>query len=255
MNTYVGVSTKAYLGYAQSLRWLDGVADAVRARPALREAGVVPFVIPSFPVLPAAVERLAGLGVRVGAQSVAQASGPLTGEVPAGMLAELGIGLAEIGHAERRAHVGETDAVVALKVDAALSAGISPLLCVGEREPRGAAEAIRYCAAQVRSALGSRTERRDKILIAYEPVWAIGAGEPADAGHINAVVTGLRDEFDSSPIIYGGSAGPGLLGSLPAVDGLFLGRFAHDPANFAAVLDEALERRGMSGRHTPSSES
>jgi triosephosphate isomerase len=252
--TYIGASTKAYLGYAQTLRWLDGIAEAVRARPALSNACVVPFVIPSFPLLPAAVERLAGLGVRVGAQAVAEADGPLTGEVPAGMLAELGVTLAEIGHAERRARFGETDAVVARKVRAAVDAGISPLLCVGEPERATPEAAASFCAGQARAALGARSV--DDMMIAYEPVWAIGAPQPADPDHVNRVVAALRAALGSHvPVIYGGSAGPGLLSALPAVDGLFLGRFAHDPASFALVLDEALERRGRSHDEIPSKES
>lgn len=240
---YVGVSTKMYLGYRQSLTWLEGIRQEVLARPAL--AGrVQSFVAPSFPVLESAQRIFSGTGVTVGAQNCSTGDGALTGEVSAGLLAELGVGLVEIGHAERRSLYGEDDATVALKVTAALTAGMTPLLCIGEPERSSVGEAAEFCRAQVESALagGAGTET---VLLAYEPVWAIGAPAPAPTNYVNDVVTRLREQLTGEGeagirIIYGGSAGPGLLPRLEAVDGLFLGRFAHDPRNFGLVLDEAL---------------
>src|SRR6476469_553320 len=141
----VGVSTKMYLGYRDSLDWLERLRHEVDARPALAAGRVVPFVIPSFPVLPAAARLLAGTPLLLGAQNCGWADGPWTGEVAPSMLAELGVGLVEIGHAERRRHFGEDDSVVALKVSAAVDAGLTPLLCVGEPnmvEPETAAETV-----------------------------------------------------------------------------------------------------------------
>ena len=130
---YIGVSTKMYLGYQASLRWLSEVRAVVDARPALATAqGLRVFVIPSFPVLAEARNVLAGSPVLLGAQNCAWADGPLTGEVSPGMLAELGVSLVEIGHAERRALFGEDGAIVARKVRAAVDAGLTPLLCIGE---------------------------------------------------------------------------------------------------------------------------
>jgi hypothetical protein len=133
---FVGVSTKMYLGYGDSLRWLDELRQQVDARPALAAGRVVPFVIPSFPMLPAAGEIIAGSPLVLGAQNCGWADGPWTGELSPSLLAELGVGLVEIGHAERRRHFGEDDAMIALKVRAADDAGVTPLLCVGE-ESRG----------------------------------------------------------------------------------------------------------------------
>lgn len=241
----VGVSTKMYLGYQDSLDWLELLRHEVDARPALAAGRVVPFVIPSFPVLPAAAGLLAGSPLLLGAQNCGWADGPWTGEVAPSMLAELGVRLVEIGHAERRDHFGEDDAMVARKVRAADDAGLTPLLCVGEPdrgEPTAAAE---FVFGQIRSAVDGDWGQAAGLVIAYEPVWAIGAAEPAAAGFVSDVVRQLRGRLAASglgdlPVIYGGSAKPGLLPALKGVSGLFLGRFAHNPANFGAVLDEAL---------------
>lgn len=271
---YVGVSTKMYLGYQASLDWLAGVRDEVMARPALA-GNVGVFVAPSFPVLESARRILDGTGVLLAAQNSSAADGALTGEVSPGLLAELGVGLVEIGHAERRSLFGEDDAVVSKKTAAVAKAGMTPLLCIGEHERRSASEAVDFCFRQVDSALGADVPA-DAVVLAYEPVWAIGAAEPAPAGYVNDVVSGLRERLagrdgsndvaagdaavshgagqavNAAPaILYGGSAGPGLLPRLDAADGLFLGRFAHDPANLGAVLDEALQRASAPG-HRPS---
>jgi triosephosphate isomerase len=241
----VGVSTKMYLGYQDSLDWLARLRQEVDTRPALEAGRVVPFVIPSFPVLPAAAGLLAGSPLLLGAQNCGWADGPWTGEVAPSMLAELGVRLVEIGHAERRRHFGEDDAMIARKVRAAADAGLTPLLCVGELERSEPAAAADFVHRQIRSAVDGDWDLAARLVIAYEPVWAIGAAEPADAGFVSDVVRQLRGQLAASglgdlPVIYGGSAKPGLLPTLEGVSGLFLGRFAHNPANFGAVLDEAL---------------
>jgi L-erythrulose 1-phosphate isomerase len=257
---FVGVSTKMYLGYGASLRWLDELRQQVDTRPALAAGRVVPFVIPSFPMLPAAGEIIAGSPLVLGAQNCGWADGPWTGELSPSLLAELGVGLVEIGHAERRRHFGEDDAMIALKVRAADGAGVTPLLCVGEESPgtettpstgadadstAGAEGAARFVYGQIEAAVGGDWGLAARLVIAYEPVWAIGAAEPASAAYVSAVVCILRELLGAHgpqglPVIYGGSAKPGLLPTLDGVSGLFLGRFAHDAANFGKVLDEAL---------------
>ena len=173
----------------------------------------------------------------------------LTGEVSAGMLVELGVSLVEVGHAERRLLFGEDGAVVARKLSAVRKAGITPLLCLGEHRRGAPDDAALFCAEQVRSALGEHVdgdaERLSSVLLAYEPLWAIGAPAPADPAYVDRVVAVLRtllvERFGTDTgIVYGGSAGPGLLPRLASVDGLFLGRLAQDPANLGSVLDEAL---------------
>src|SRR5213595_374235 len=101
---YIGVSTKMYMGYRDSLDWLARIKHEVDSRPALVAGRVVPFVIPSFPVLPAAGGVTAGSPLLLGAQNCGWADGPWTGEVSPSLLAELGVQLVEIGHAERRRH-------------------------------------------------------------------------------------------------------------------------------------------------------
>jgi triosephosphate isomerase len=157
------------------------------------------------------------------------------------MLAELGVSLVEIGHAERRRLFAEDDAVVARKVRAAVGHSLTPLLCIGEPDKLDAGAAADFCVGQVLAATEGDSALPSRLVLAYEPVWAIGAQEPAPPQHVNAVLTRIRGALGPGcPIIYGGSAGPGLLPQLPAADGLFLGRFAHDAANLARVLDEAL---------------
>ena len=235
----VGISTKTYLGYRSSLDWLTSVTKIGRMHEAVVSGRLRLFVAPSAPLLESAVRLASGTGVVIGAQDVSEDdAGAHTGDVSASLLAEMGVGLVEIGHAERRASRGETSAVIRRKIVRAQDAGLVPLLCVGESQQGDPAEAAAACLAQIADvSVGP-------VVIAYEPVWAIGAAQPASPSYVRAVVDavrgGLPAALASAPIIYGGSAGPGLLADLhPAVDGLFLGRFAHDPANVLRVLDEA----------------
>ena len=146
-SVYIGVSTKMYLGYQASLRWLEQVREVVDARPTLMADGPVQlFVMPSFPLLESARRILAGSPVRLGAQNCSWGDGPLTGEVSAGMLVELGVSLVEVGHAERRLLFGEDGAVVARKLSAVRKAGITPLLCLGEHRRGAPDDAALFCA-------------------------------------------------------------------------------------------------------------
>ncbi|MFT4306340.1 MAG: triose-phosphate isomerase [Microbacterium sp.] len=241
----VGVSLKTYFGRRQARVWFSRAAEIARACTAVRRGTVEVFVVPTYLQLDDALGSFAGTGVHVGAQDVsAYPTGAYTGEVTAAELAESHVTHAEIGHAERRRLFGETDEVTAAKAAAALGAGLTPILCLGESERQDAAGAAAATLAQLRADLDGAPAGR--VIVAYEPVWAIGAPEPAGVEHIAAVTRELRTELDARPerrgsaVIYGGSAGPGLLTRLgDDVDGLFLGRFAHDPQAFAAVLGEA----------------
>lgn len=246
MSTLIlGASLKMYFSHARTVDWVREVCAAAAA--VAPPAPITTFLIPQYPSLPASIAITAGTGVAIGAQDVAaEDSGAFTGEVSGAVLQEIGCRYAEVGHAERRRLFGETDEIVARKTHAALRNGLIPVLCVGEAEPVPAAEAARSCAAQVDSALApARAAGIDgPLVVAYEPLWAIGAPQPAGPDHIRDVCARLRTHLDGSvaraSIIYGGSAGPGLLSRIvPDVDGLFLGRFAHDPAAFRKILDEA----------------
>ncbi|GAA0411496.1 triose-phosphate isomerase family protein [Leifsonia naganoensis] len=249
----VGVSLKMYFGHTRAQDWLRAVAARLGAHPALVRGEVELFVIPSFVSIPGAVAAVAGTPIVVGAQDVAaQEAGAFTGEVSALELAEAGVGVVEVGHAERRRLFGEDDDIVAAKTGQALAHGLAPVLCVGEARPGSADAALAEVLGQLRSALHDAPDGR--VIVAYEPVWAIGAAEPAPVAHIQAVCRGLQEAVGGLPgrsgsrVIYGGSAGPGLLTALgDDVDGLFLGRFAHDVEALAAVVDEAARRVRSTG--------
>jgi triosephosphate isomerase len=180
--------------------------------------------------------------VRIGGQDIFwEDEGPFTGEVSGAQLRELGCDYVEIGHAERRRIFGEDDEMIAAKTAAAFRNGLTPLLCVGEQRPSSVEAATAECMAQLESALSTAA---GPVVVAYEPQWAIGAAEPASPLYIAAVCSALRSHLSStgSSVIYGGSAKPGLLTQLgDGVDGLFLGRFAHDPAAVTAILDEVVD--------------
>lgn len=241
----VGVSLKTYFGHERARVWFADVARRAAAHPAVASGAVRFFVIPTYPQIPAALAAFAGTPVLIGAQDVSEYDpGAYTGEVTAAELAEMGVAVAEIGHAERRRLFGETDAVTAAKAAASLTHGLTPVLCIGESTQQDGADAAAAVTAQLAANLAGVPA--GPVIVAYEPVWAIGAAEPAPDAHITAVTRALRAAVAADParagsvVIYGGSAGPGLLTRLgDAVDGLFLGRFAHDPDALVAVLDEA----------------
>ncbi|GAA4768637.1 triose-phosphate isomerase family protein [Microbacterium gilvum] len=241
----IGVSLKTYFSHARARAWFDAVAARVRADEAVAGGAVELFVTPTFLQIPAAVAAFAGTRVRVGAQDLsADPAGAFTGEIAAAELAEVGAAIAEIGHAERRRRHGETDAVVAAKARRAREADLTPLLCIGEDRRAAPEAAARIAVDQLGAALDDVPA--GEVLVAYEPVWAIGAARPAPVEHARAVAGALRAALRADParsgsrVLYGGAAGPGLLSELgDAVDGLFLGRFAHDPGALASVLHEA----------------
>jgi triosephosphate isomerase len=245
----IGVSLKMYFGQAVTLDWCRAVTAIARDRTALLDGDVELIVLPTFPSLVPVIATIGDAPVTVGAQDLHWAdSGAYTGEVSGAELAEIGVRAVEIGHAERRRLFGETEDVINRKTTAALRNGLIPLLCVGETERVPATEAIAVVHDQVESALAGAPDGR--VIIAYEPVWAIGAPDPAPDDHIRSVCGALRDRTDraGTSVIYGGAAGPGLLGRLgDTVDGLFLGRYAHDPEAVRTVLDEAAARTAENG--------
>ncbi len=243
----VGVSLKTYLDLEQTRNWLAGVAALGEqwgsTAPGTGRVSVDVFVLPGYLSLPDARDLLADSEVQYGAQDVsAQSRGPFTGEVLAEDLRALGCTVAEVGHAERRRLFGEDDAGTAAKADACVRAGLLPLVCVGEVSRSTAPDAVAACRPQLGAILEAVPDGAD-VVFAYEPVWAIGAAEPAGADHVVAVIDGLREmvagRSGSVRFLYGGSAGPGTYRRVAsAVDGLFLGRFAHDLGALAAVVDE-----------------
>jgi triosephosphate isomerase (TIM) len=205
------------------LEWVDGVDVAV---------------CPPFVSLSAAVQALAGTDIAVAAQNVHwEVEGPFTGEVSAPMLFELGVYGAIVGHSERRQLFGETDEAVARRVNAALEAGLWVIACVGETEAeREAGETEQVLRRQT-----SVLEAHEQLVLAYEPVWAIGTGKtasPDQAQQAHAFLRGLLDV----PILYGGSVKPDNAAELlaqPDVDGALVGGASLDVESFAAICKAA----------------
>ena len=197
------------------------------------------FVLPPFTSIWVARERLAGSNVSWGAQDVhAKDSGAHTGDVSARMLADLGCSFVEVGHSERRRDHGETDETVALKVRQVLRHQMTPIMCVGEPAPGDPGAALDHVLRQARAGMSLLTDDDShRVVIAYEPVWAIGEGaSAADPDHVGAIHRGLRKL--GARVIYGGSVDPVTAGAILAqdgVDGLFVGRAALDPKRFAAI--------------------
>jgi triosephosphate isomerase len=201
--------------------------------------GVDIVACPPFVSLAAAVQVLAGTDVAVAAQNVHwERDGAFTGEVSAPMLRELGVYGAIVGHSERRQHFGETDESVAKRARAALDAGLSVIACVGETEAqRDAGETEDVLRRQV-----SVLEHDENLVIAYEPVWAIGTGKTATpelAQQAHAFVRSLLDV----PVLYGGSVKPDNAAELlaqPDVDGALVGGASLEVDSFLAICRAAI---------------
>lgn len=251
----IGVSLKMYFGYQRSVDYCRDVAAIALAHPAVQSGEIELFVLPTLPVLPEAARILGAAGAATGAQDIFwEDEGAFTGEVGGRTVAELGCRYVEVGHAERRRIFGEDERIIGLKTAAAYRNGLTPVLCVGEPQQGSVEEAIARCTAEIDAALNRAQSLAPagRTIVAYEPQWAIGAPEPATPEYISAVITGLDAHLRNLPsqadsrVIYGGSAGPGLITKLDsAVAGLFLGRFAHDPKALKTILDEAATRLGL----------
>ena len=230
--TIVAGNWKMHTDASESTNLLDAIAGWCTAHPGSVEV----IVAPPFPFLASAVERVgkgasgAGNGtVRIAAQNCHQEEqGAFTGEVSVPMLKSLGVGACIVGHSERREYFGETDAVIGKKILQLLKHGLQPIYCCGERrEEREEGRFLDVISTQLHSALGSLPSGDvAKLIVAYEPVWAIGTGltaSPEQAQEIHAFIRAeLRmlagDAADDIPILYGGSCNPG------NANGLFAGK-------------------------------
>ncbi|WGW14160.1 triose-phosphate isomerase [Saxibacter everestensis] len=247
----IGVSLKMYFGYQQTLDWATAIEKIASEHPAVKAGVAEVFILPSFPALESTASICADSAISFGAQNLAEAdAGAYTGEVSGPFLAEVGCRYVEVGHAERRALFGETDQVVRAKTAAAFRAGLTPVLCIGELERTDPDSAAALCIRDIEDALSDAdfsNRGPAPLLVAYEPQWAIGAPAPAEPAYIADVCQKIRGYLESRTefvgrVIYGGSAGVGLITALgTTVDGLFLGRFAHDPEAVRKILDEVGE--------------
>ena len=228
------------------------LAEAIASKSADAKCDVV--ICPTAICIPAAVEAVKGSSVAVGAQNVHfKESGAYTGELAANMLTEAGVKYVIIGHSERRQYFGETDETVNLRTKAALAAGLLPIVCVGEslteREQGIMDDTVRR---QTKIALlGVSAKDAKKVVIAYEPVWAIGTGKTATAdqadevcGIIRETVKGLygSEVSDVIRIQYGGSMNAGNAAELlakPNIDGGLIGGASLKPDDFAVIIGAA----------------
>lgn len=206
---------------------------------------------PSYVHLAQAVDACAGSAFAVGAQDCSHMhQGAYTGEVAPDMLADLGCEWVLLGHSERRQYHGESDDLIAAKLAAAVEAGLKPVLCIGEtREQREDGEAFPVVAKQLLGALAEQSSL-EGLVVAYEPVWAIGTGltaSPDEAQEMHAYIRGQLDELDGVDadtvrVLYGGSvkaANAADLFAQPDIDGALVGGASLDSAEFAAIIAAA----------------
>lgn len=247
LNLIIGTSHKTYFGYKQTQAWCQQIADILHTQPPAVISQLQLFTFPAMPAIAEALTCFSGTAMATGAQnSCAFPPGAWTGETSAAMLQEMGCRYVELGHAERRRHFDETTEIINRKIDMAYENGLTPVICIGEDTQMSVDDAAICAIQQADELLGHRTAGSlPATVFAWEPQWAIGAAEPASDEYIRHVCRALRLHLQQHygaqcQVIYGGSAGPGLLKRLwPEVDGIFLGRFAHDPQAFSAILDEA----------------
>jgi triosephosphate isomerase len=231
-------------GLAHDLAQARAVADSLAETP----ARVRVAICPPMTLLSHMAAALAGSAVALGGQDChAQASGAFTGDISAEMLADAGARLVIVGHSERRAGHGETDAMVAAKAKAARRAGLEPIVCVGEtRAERDAGQTLEVICRQVAGSIPPDMAEAG-FALAYEPIWAIGAGSTPTPDEIIAAHLALRDALiecagpggRTAPILYGGSVKPDNAAEilkLAEVDGALVGGASLKAVDFLAII-------------------
>ena len=224
--------------------------------PLVKDAGCEVVACTPYVDLSSAQEAAAGTNIQIGAENCHwEVSGAYTGEISAQMLTSMGVNIVIIGHSERRQYFGETDVTVQKRVRAALDAGMTVILCVGETlEQREQGITSELVAMQTKIALcGVSEEELKRVIIAYEPVWAIGTGKTATAEQANEVCHTIREciasvysqaAADGITIQYGGSMNAGNAAELlaqPDVDGGLIGGASLKPNDFATIVKAATE--------------
>jgi triosephosphate isomerase (TIM) len=243
---YIAANWKMHKTVAEAAEFVDALLPQIAAT----QSDVV--ICPPFTALTAVVERRYGTAVKVAAQNMhEEGAGAYTGEVSAAMLGEIGVEAVVLGHSERRQLFGETDEALARKVPAALAAGLEPILCVGEsEEARDAGQTEAVLERQLQTDLADVGGAAiASVVIAYEPIWAIGTGRTATPEQAQEVCAFIRDTLrtrggagDSVRILYGGSVKPdnaAELMSQPDIDGALVGGASLDPGEFAAIVKAA----------------
>jgi len=243
---YIAANWKMQKTVAEAAEFVDALLPRIAAT----QSDVV--ICPPFTALTAVVERRYGTAVKVAAQNMHEEnSGAFTGEISAPMLVELDVEAVVLGHSERRQYFNETDEALARKVPAALAADLEPILCVGESEQaRDGGETEEVLERQLQADLaGLEAGQIENVVVAYEPIWAIGTGRTATPEQAQEACAFIRDVLrargaaaDKVRILYGGSVKPANaaeLMALPDVDGALVGGASLDPVDFAAIVDAA----------------
>ncbi|KAK5278883.1 hypothetical protein LTR20_008577 [Exophiala xenobiotica] len=273
-------STKAYFSPSRTISYLNSILDpAENILPLLQQhADQILFVlIPDFLTIYPCSQILSSKfsdsssswPIALGAQNAFSSNtyGAYTGEIVPPALSSLGVSIVELNHAERRRLLHETDESSAEKAAAVTAQGMIPLVCIGELDrpslsgplSQSVGAAMSQLTPQIRTILKA-VPNDAPVIFAYEPVWAIGAAEPAGVDYVGPVVQAIRQiagqvvpgRTGEVKVVYGGSAGPGLWsgkanggnGLGKYVDGLFLGRFAHEISGVRAVVEEVVESLG-----------
>ena len=243
---YIAANWKMHKTVAEAAHFVDVLLPRIAAT----QNDVV--LCPPFTALAEVVERRRGTAVKVAAQNMhEEESGAFTGEVSAPMLSELDVEAVVLGHSERRQYFNETDEALARKVPAAFAHDLEPILCVGEsEEARDNGETEFVLERQLQADLaGLEDVQIPAVVIAYEPIWAIGTGKVATPEQAQEACAFIRDVLrargaaaDEVRILYGGSVKPANAAEIlsqPDVDGALVGGAALDPEEFAAIVDAA----------------
>lgn len=229
---------KMYKTQAEASEFLEGFLPHLENTPDGRE---VVLCVP-FTDLVLMSKMLHGSAIRLGAQNVHwETSGAYTGEISAPMLTEIGVRYVVIGHSERRQYFGETDETANLRLKAAQAAGLTPILCVGEtKEQRDRGETESLIIVQLQKGLVGVDQTN--LVIAYEPIWAIGTGDTCESQEANRVIGLIRSQLTNPdvPIQYGGSVKPDNIDEImaqPEIDGALVGGASLQPASFARIVN------------------
>jgi triosephosphate isomerase len=229
---------KMYKTQSEAAEFLEGFIPHLEDTPDDRE---VVLCVP-FTDLAIMSQSLHGSIIRLGAQNVHwETSGAFTGEIAAPMLTEVGVRYVIIGHSERRQYFGETDETVNLRLKAAQNAGLIPILCVGEtKQQRDQGETESLISSQLKAGLVGVDQTN--LVIAYEPIWAIGTGDTCESKEANRVIGLIRSQLSNPdvPIQYGGSVKPDNIDEImaqPEIDGALVGGASLQPASFARIVN------------------
>ncbi|PLZ96850.1 triose-phosphate isomerase [Fischerella thermalis CCMEE 5268] len=229
---------KMFKTQVESQEFLQGFLPTLEDTPLDRE---VVLCVP-FTDLNVLSKSLHGSRVQLGAQNVHwEDSGPYTGEISGPMLQEIGVRYVIVGHSERRQYFGETDETVNLRLKAAQKHGLTPILCVGEtKQQRDAGETESLIISQLETDLVNIDQ--GNLVIAYEPIWAIGTGDTCEASEANRVIGVIRKQLKNPdvPIQYGGSVKPNNIDEImaqPEIDGVLVGGASLEPASFARIVN------------------